>query len=83
MSCRSSETLTVQLAYGGNLPAGDAGLLKSTMEMVLPSTTMRTTELLMCLMGQLLSEEKLNAPAACRNLWRLSWLQFLQEVKDN
>ena len=83
VSCRSFETFTVQLAYGGNLPADDAGLLNSTMEMVLPSTIVRTTEFLMCLMGQLLSEEKLNAPEARRNLWRLSWLQFPQEVKDN
>lgn len=58
VSYRSFKILTVQLAYSGNVTADDAGLLKSTMEMVLPQATMRRTEFLMYLMGHLLSERE-------------------------
>lgn len=59
MSYRSFKILTVQLSCSGNLTADDAGLVKSTMEMVPPQTTVRATKFLIYLM---VSEKKLNAP---------------------
>lgn len=65
---RSFKILTVRLSYSGNLTADDVGLLKSTMEMILSQTIVRTTKFLMYLMGHLLSEGNPNAPEAHRNL---------------